>query len=106
MEEIRDYALIVGFTSLAVLTLVVLITVSAIGYLSLRVFDALNRFAEGRVAGVVAGANARLSGANESGPTSVLDLALFGFILVQRVLAARKPKPKPRQRFGFPFFSR
>jgi len=106
VEEIRDYALIVGFISLAVLTLIVLIAVSAIGYLSLRVVDALNRFAEGRMAGVVTGANTRLSRANESGPTSVLDLALFGFTLVQRVLAERKPKPKPRQHFGFPFFSR
>lgn len=106
MEEIRDYVLIAGFISLTVLTLFVLVTVSAIGYLALRLLGALNGFAEGRVATGFAGANARLGGTSESGPPSLLDLALFGFSALQRLRAARKPKPKKRDRFGFPFFSR
>ena len=106
MEEIRDYALIAGVIALTVLTLLALVIVSAIGYLSLRLLGALTRFTEGRVVQGLAGANARLEETSKGGPALLLDFALFGFGVFQRVRAAWQPKPKPRGRSGFPFFSR
>ncbi len=106
MEEIRDYSLIAGFIALTVLSLLALVIVGAIGYLSLRFLDALTRFMEGRVASGLAGANARLEETSKGGPAVMVDLALFSFGALQRARAAWQPKPKPRERSGFPFFSR
>lgn len=100
LGELRDGVLILAGIGVALVAFMFLVAVVKASLVAYRIVRRLERFHEGRIAGNVAAADAKLAAWLEQDRWSAQGMLELLQIAAQRVRQRRNPPPKKRRLFG------